>query len=1530
MKMRKVLISFLILSLFISLIDYNEIVIKAKTTENAINKIEDRVIPGSPDKPSSWQDKWSGEYIYFGNWQKQYSDRKPIKWRVLENDGRNLLLMTDESVGTMPYHAEDDYASSSDYTNEEENTWEKATLRKWLNNDFYQNAFTEDERNYLVTNKVLNGFSSDSQYNSGPTTYDKVYLLSTKELEKSSYGFWGSGGEAASRQFVETTASGSYYEEVWTRTMATVYMVMGVGNPYAYWVNSKGQFISRGSWMTSAASWSKNVHPVIKIPIDCPYWSNEDPTVAEDSDESSGNSAGNGASESGKFSLKGLDFDMTLPDDIPVIGGCDINMDFAKLPIEFDMKNTEHGAEFRGAIGIKGRKKSSEDDSEKGLWNLKPDEWDGVKKWAESMDEKFIKGNLALMDARDKVNSRIKEGKSAVGGAGSAWSSKIKISASGFVEGTIESGKVRSLGGGIWVKMSFKTEKKWQCFVVQIPVVVKAEVGIGFDEKISLGVDLDAASIYAKGDMKVEFPSAKLSVGVGVAYIADVSVYGSLKNTIKIETGKRGASKRDNLTGTVSGEMGVSASALCFSVEKTLLDGKWEYYNEQKGGFQAAKLPWKKAMKFQNDTYQLNQVDFINQSSWYTKDGVNKLKKASSGQNNTVVLQSGIYSDPGVKMVTTEDGVTMMVYVADIQERSAGNHTAVVYSIYDDSNRTWSVPKILEDDGTADFYPDIITDGTDIYVAWTNSNRADFSDSVELPKMAESCEISVAKYDTKSATFTVSTLTSNDTTDIKPIFGKVNDQIGLVWLNNTDNDVLDFAGTNSLYYSLYQQEKWSESVQYVSCENNIINSYAIGTLQDGQYIAFITDSRDDVISDDEGLYVGKLTEKATLFDTDIPAEQGVQFTVINNIDLLTWYGDDTLAYSRNLVDTYSLLQNAKLSSEYQIISSGKTGILLFCACDQTTEQDGTDVYMCISEKGSYFSQPVKITDGGAYIGSYTAYMRDGEYHLIYSKDDVTFQDGQIQKSTDLCQKEVGSFHSLSLEEITYDETLVKPGTELPVKILVRNNGLVKENKIHVLIQNGDQILYDKNVDSSIEIGSCINTTIKVPLPEDILQHASLQFSVNPVNAENIDGANNKQEIRVGKSDLALYLEVDDDKKEVNIRTINESAFATDATLRVRALDENGTILKVVNLGKILGNDEIETKLTVAELLGGDISGAVYFEVVSDDEEIFQSNNFSYRYLEKFSNTSTPTPTPVNDIVGSIYTWRGEFTGWGGPDSYPSSANHEQGSGDENFYYEDLTSIAFSCGYACGLELMNPYNPAFTGADNEMAQFIKKMTNPRIKVTLQNGGEASSWNWDTELSFPSGQEVALPDGYLDNGYFALFGNDDVIIKVEIYDVRQNIGQSTATPRPTGTAGSSTTQSPNETGNADNTGNDGNIGSQDSNQGQEQNTVKNPVATKTKKIKKPGKVTGLDLSYEGKKLFVSWNWKSNVSGFQIQYAQNKKFTKKKKTKNTGKYAQDKTIRGLKKGKTYYVRIRAYKKASSKKVYGKWSKVKKVRTK
>ena len=54
------------------------------------------------------------------------------------------------------------------------------------------------------------------------------------------------------------------------------------------------------------------------------------------------------------------------------------------------------------------------------------------------------------------------------------------------------------------------------------------------------------------------------------------------------------------------------------------------------------------------------------------------------------------------------------------------------------------------------------------------------------------------------------------------------------------------------------------------------------------------------------------------------------------------------------------------------------------------------------------------------------------------------------------------------------------------------------------------------------------------------------------------------------------------------------------------------------------------------------------------------------------------------------------------------------------------------------------------------------------------------------------------------------------------------------------------------------------------------------------------------------------------------------KKKKTKRYDLYAERVKLRGLKRKKTYYVRVRAFKKVGTKKVYGKWSITKKCKVK
>ena len=82
-------------------------------------------------------------------------------------------------------------------------------------------------------------------------------------------------------------------------------------------------------------------------------------------------------------------------------------------------------------------------------------------------------------------------------------------------------------------------------------------------------------------------------------------------------------------------------------------------------------------------------------------------------------------------------------------------------------------------------------------------------------------------------------------------------------------------------------------------------------------------------------------------------------------------------------------------------------------------------------------------------------------------------------------------------------------------------------------------------------------------------------------------------------------------------------------------------------------------------------------------------------------------------------------------------------------------------------------------------------------------------------------------------------------------------------------------------------------------------------------------------KSKKIKVKWKKAKRAKGYEVQYARNSLFTKSVKTKSTKKLSL--TIARLKKNKKYYVRVRAYTKDSSgKKIYGSWSKVKKVKIK
>ena len=85
----------------------------------------------------------------------------------------------------------------------------------------------------------------------------------------------------------------------------------------------------------------------------------------------------------------------------------------------------------------------------------------------------------------------------------------------------------------------------------------------------------------------------------------------------------------------------------------------------------------------------------------------------------------------------------------------------------------------------------------------------------------------------------------------------------------------------------------------------------------------------------------------------------------------------------------------------------------------------------------------------------------------------------------------------------------------------------------------------------------------------------------------------------------------------------------------------------------------------------------------------------------------------------------------------------------------------------------------------------------------------------------------------------------------------------------------------------------------------------------------------VNKSGKKALVKYKAVSGASGYEIVYSTDKKVKKNRTTVKTK--AKSRTLKGLKKGKTYYVKVRAYKTDSTgQAIYGKYSAVKKVKIK
>ena len=108
-----------------------------------------------------------GAHLWFG------AEKTP--WRVLELDreAETALLIAEEPVCEKSYHDK-----------REDITWEQCSLRKWLNEEYYEKTFSEEEKAAMLRCKLQNPDNPKYGTIGGNDTTDRIFLLSVEEAGK--------------------------------------------------------------------------------------------------------------------------------------------------------------------------------------------------------------------------------------------------------------------------------------------------------------------------------------------------------------------------------------------------------------------------------------------------------------------------------------------------------------------------------------------------------------------------------------------------------------------------------------------------------------------------------------------------------------------------------------------------------------------------------------------------------------------------------------------------------------------------------------------------------------------------------------------------------------------------------------------------------------------------------------------------------------------------------------------------------------------------------------------------------------------------------------------------------------------------------------------------------------------------------------------------------------------------------------------------------------------------------------------------